>query len=173
MEIYNKWWLVPVCILLILAVPYWGMMILAFIGRNVPKWFKTYREKEAQNWHLPESIRKWVNSLFLLFFGYMSGLIAVMVALITMPLGKKESIGSVIFTEGAMSDDAALALVVVLAPIGVLLIPILVALYAELIVSIKHQWRDAESRRERLTVVGGLAILGVFGIACIISIFQS
>ena len=128
MEIFNSDWLLFVSVVVglpvIFAVVDLAMWFVAFLWRNVPKWLRKYREVEGQSWRVPDRIRKWLDKLWLILLGYVGCMIVIMVAMTTILRGKTERVGPELFNQvGISNDDVALALAVVLAPIGLLLFP--------------------------------------------------
>ena len=142
-----------------------------YLRRNIPKWSKTYRENEAQEWRLPERVRKWLDRLWLMLLGYMGCIIAIMAAMLTIPEEKSKRIGTEIFNQDAiLHDDISLAVAVVLAPIGFMFMPLVVATYVELLVSIKRRWRSAKGRKERFVIALFIALMAIFLVIGILSI---
>ena len=96
----------------------------------------------------------------------------MLVALLTMPHKSRDKIASEYFTqEGVLSDDAGVAFAIVMVPVLIMIVPILVAAYVEMLVSIRRQWQETKTFREKLTFLVVYSFLTIFGISLILSIF--
>ena len=169
MEVFINSWLPGIVISL-------AFLLFPRVRRGVLQWFSTYRRKVrengAQNWRLPESVRKCLDRLGYCLFGYLFGLVAVLVALLAMPHKSRERIAAEYFTqEGVLSDDAGVAFAVVMVPVLIMVVPILVAAYVEMLVSIRRQWQETKTFREKLSFVVVYSFLTIFGISLILSNF--
>ena len=169
MEIFINSWLPGIVISL-------SFLVFPHARSGVLQWLRTYRRKArengAQNWRLPEGVRKWLDRLGYCLFGYMFALVAVLVALLTMSHKSRDRIAAEYFIqEGVLSDDAGVALAIVMLPVLIMIVPILVAAYVEMLVSIRRQWQETKTFREKLTFVVVYSFLAMFAISLILSNF--
>ena len=149
--------------------------VLPRLKNGVQKWLKRQRDDKGERrtsterWQPPETVQKWLDRLQFLFFGYIFGVIAIMTGFLTLgplPQEAREIITATYFTEeGLFKGDTAIAVVIPMIPAIIMIIPLLVAAYTEMLVTSWRQWKRAENRRERLTVVLPYGLLAMFG-AC-------
>ena len=157
---------------LIVAFLVWAFSRIWSKGRQVYYRYKARKEGVAQvwrEWRLPANgllgkVRNISERLMTVSLAYMCGVLAVPAAGLTIPREKQAHIASVFLTpDGLLTDDFAIAMLIVAAPAILMFLPGLLIGLVENFVNLWAQWKNAKTRRERVAI-----LVVVFLVLCFI-----